>query len=321
MFNRFKLPLITFIIAAPLTSQSIAVDLDKLHFLIPGGAGGGWDRTARGIGNVLVKEGIVDQVSFENLSGGGGGKAISHLIETAKRQPNTLMVNSTPIVVRSLNGILPQSFRDLTPVAATIADYGAIVTSANSKYTSWVDVVKDFIDNPSKIKIAGGSARESMDHLVIALALKNEGFEPQKIHYASYGARATEALLSNEAELLSTGLSEVLELSKSGQMKILAITAQNRLDFAPDIPTLTEYGNNTVFANWRGFFAAPGASQEQVNKWNHALQKMYKTDEWQKIKRHNGWIDNYKADKDFHTFLEGQERYMRHLKSKLGFLK
>ncbi|MFY2508598.1 tripartite tricarboxylate transporter substrate binding protein [Vibrio pectenicida] len=323
MFKKLKLPLIAFIIAGPLTSQSIAADIDKLHFLIPGWAGGGWDMTARGIGDVLVKEEIVDQVSFQNLSGGGGGKAISHLIETAKRQPNTLMVNSTPIVVRSLNGIFPQSFRDLTPVAATIADYGAIVTSANSQYTSWVDVVKDFIDNPRKIKIAGGSARGSMDHLVIAAAFKNEGFDPRKVRYISYnaGAKATAALLSGETTLLSTGLGEVLELSKSGQVKILAITAPKRLEVAPDTPTLTEYGNNTIFANWRGFFAAPGTSQEQVDKWNHALQKMYKTDEWQKIKSRNGWIDNYKADKDFYTFLEGQEKQIGRLMSELGFLK
>ncbi|MCV5941588.1 tripartite tricarboxylate transporter substrate-binding protein, partial [Escherichia coli] len=87
------------------------------------------------------------------------------------------MVNSTPIVVRSLSGIFPQSFRDLTPVAATVADYGAIVTSADSPYSSWEDVVKAFKENPRKVKVAGGSARGSMDHLVIAAAFKGEGFD------------------------------------------------------------------------------------------------------------------------------------------------
>ncbi|MGR5471173.1 tripartite tricarboxylate transporter substrate binding protein, partial [Vibrio astriarenae] len=82
----------------------------------------------------------------------------------AERQPDTLMVNSTPIVVRSLTGIFPQSFRDLTPVAATIADYGAIVAPADSQYNSWEDVVSAFESNPRKVKIAGGSARGSMDH-------------------------------------------------------------------------------------------------------------------------------------------------------------
>ena len=87
------------------------------------------------------------------------------------------MVSSTPIVVHPEK---EESFRGLTPIAAIISDYGAIVTTPNSKYTSWIDVVKDFYTNPNKINIAGGSATENMDHLVIALALKNEGFEPQK---------------------------------------------------------------------------------------------------------------------------------------------
>ncbi len=137
MLKVLKPTLAASIIAASFSFHAFAADVEKLHFLIPGGAGGGWDMTARGTGDVLVKSDIVENVSFQNLSGGGGGKAIAHLIETAERQPDTLMVNSTPIVVRSLTGIFPQSFRDLTPVAATIADYGAIVTSADSKYNTW----------------------------------------------------------------------------------------------------------------------------------------------------------------------------------------
>jgi len=50
--------------------------LDSIHFLIPGGAGGGWDGTARGTGEALTNAGLVGSASFENMSGGGGGKAI-----------------------------------------------------------------------------------------------------------------------------------------------------------------------------------------------------------------------------------------------------
>jgi hypothetical protein len=45
---------------------------EKVHFLIPGGAGGGWDGTARGVGKALVDSGILKHASFENMSGGGG---------------------------------------------------------------------------------------------------------------------------------------------------------------------------------------------------------------------------------------------------------
>ena len=69
MFKSFMRQLVCVFITAPLASQSIAAEIEKLHFLIPGTVGGGWDNTARGIGDVLVKEEIVDQVSFKNLSG------------------------------------------------------------------------------------------------------------------------------------------------------------------------------------------------------------------------------------------------------------
>ncbi|MCG7499533.1 tripartite tricarboxylate transporter substrate binding protein [Vibrio sp. Of7-15] len=308
---------------ATLSSSAFASELEKLHFLIPGGAGGGWDMTARGTGDALIKSDLVEQVSFQNLSGGGGGKAIAHLIETAKRQEDTLMVNSTPIVVRSLTGIFPQSFRDLTPVAATIADYGAIVVAADSKFTSWEQVSAAFKENPRSVKIAGGSARGSMDHLVVAAAFKGEGFDARKVRYIAYdaGGKAMAALLSGETQLLSTGLGEVLEMSKNGQVRILAVTAPERLPAAPNIPTLKEYGNETVFANWRGFFAAPGTSQEKLDEWNQALSKMYKTEQWATVRDRNGWIDNYKADKDFYKFLEDQEKQMGDLMRELGFLK
>ncbi|MEM9551593.1 MAG: tripartite tricarboxylate transporter substrate binding protein, partial [Pseudomonadota bacterium] len=46
--------------------------VDKIHFLIPGGAGGGWDGTARGTGEALTNAGLVGSASYENMSGGGG---------------------------------------------------------------------------------------------------------------------------------------------------------------------------------------------------------------------------------------------------------
>lgn len=325
MLTSFKKQITASMIAATfaLSGSTIAADLEKIHFIIPGGAGGGWDMTARSTGDVLLKSDIIEQASYQNLSGGGGGKAIAHLIETAERQPDTLMVNSTPIVIRSLSGIFPQSFRDLTPVAATIADYGAIVVNKDSKYTSWEQVVADFEKDPRSVKIAGGSARGSMDHLVAAAAFKGEGFDARKVRYIAYdaGGKAMAALLSGETPLLSTGLGEVLEMSKSGQVRILAITAPKRLESAPDIPTLTEYGNDTVFANWRGFFAAPGTPQAKIDEYREAFDKMYETDQWAVVRDRNGWIDNYKADKDFYVFLEDQELLMGNLMRELGFLK
>ena len=74
------------------TTSSVAID--KLHFVIGGGAGGGWDGTARGTGEALTKAGMLSSASFENMSGGGGGKALAYMINT--KPANTVLVQSTP---------------------------------------------------------------------------------------------------------------------------------------------------------------------------------------------------------------------------------
>ena len=96
-----------------------------MHFIIGGGAGGGWDGTARGTGEALTKAGMLKSASFENMSGGGGGKALSFLINT--KPENTILVQSTPLVLRSItrhkgyvkgDGVL--SYKDVVPIAGVI---------------------------------------------------------------------------------------------------------------------------------------------------------------------------------------------------------
>ena len=296
-----------------------------IHFLIPGGAGGGWDGTARGVGKVLVDTKIIKKASYQNLSGGGGGTAIAHLINTkdSNQAKKTLMVNSTPLIQRSLSKVFPQSFRDLIPVAGVIADYGAIVVRKNSKYTDWKQVVADFKRDPKRVKVAGGSTAGSLDHIVVALAIKNAGGDPTKLIYVSYdaGGEAMAATLAGETAMLSTGLGEALELARAGAVRILAISAPERIDEAPGIKTLKEQGSDTVFANWRGFFAAPGTSNAKVRDYNRALKKMYKTPEWEEVRKKNGWVNNYIAGPtDFYKFLEDQEKEVRGVLTDLGFL-
>lgn len=295
----------------------------KVHFLIPGGAGGGWDGTARGVGKALVDAGIIEHASFENMSGGGGGKALNHLISTAKRQQGTLMVNSTPIIIRSLQGVFPQSFRDTTPIAAVIADYAAFVVPNKSKYKSWKEVIADFKKNPSSVKIAGGSVKGSMDHLVPAMAVEAAGEDPLKLVYVPYdaGGKAMAGLLSGDTQVLSTGFGEALGLARQGEVRILAVTSDERLAQAPDVPTLKELGYDVSFANWRGFFGAPGLPAEKAEGYRAMLSKMYKTADWETIRNNRGWQDLYKPGDDFVNFLEKQEKDLGGMMKKLGFLK
>jgi putative tricarboxylic transport membrane protein len=296
--------------------------LDDIHFLIPGGAGGGWDGTARGTGEALTKAGIVKTTSFENMSGGGGGKAIGYLIENAKSNANTLMVNSTPIVIRSLTKVFPQNFRDLTMVAGTIGDYAAFIVNKNSPYTTFNELLEDFKKDPRKIAIGGGSVPGSMDHLVAAMAFEAAGEDPTQVKYIAYdaGGKAMAALLSGEIAVLSTGLSEAIALAEAGEIRILATTASNRVPAVPEVQTLKEQGINAEFVNWRGFFAAPNLPESQRQQYIQAFDAMYKTPEWEAVRARNGWVNIYNPGDDFTAFLEQQEKVIGDLMRKLGFL-
>lgn len=305
-----------------LATPVVSAEVDELHFLIPGGAGGGWDGTARGVGKALLDSGLLGQASFENMSGGGGGKALNHLISTAARQEKTMLVNSTPIIIRSLTGVFPQSFRDLTPIASVIADYAAFVVPKDSKYTSFKQIIADFKKDPRSVKIAGGSVKGSMDHLVPAMVILAAGEDPLKLIYVPYdaGGKAMAGLLSGDTQVLSTGFGEALGLANQGEVKILAVTSNERLDQAPDVPTIKELGYDVTFANWRGFFGIPNLSQEKAKSYQALLKEMYATPEWEQIRKQRGWQNLYQPGDDFYAFLEEQEKAIGDIMRELGFL-
>lgn len=296
--------------------------IEKIHFLIPGGAGGGWDGTGRGTGEALTKSGLVGSASYENMSGGGGGKAIAYLIENAESNHGTLMVNSTPIVIRSLTKVFPQSFRDLSLVAGTIGDYAAIVVSKDSEINDMAGLIAAYKADPKKVAIGGGSVPGGMDHLVAAMAMQAGGEDPTKVKYIPYdaGAKAMAGLLSGEVIALSTGFSEAVEQAKAGEVKIIGVTSDERVPAFEDAPTLKEQGLDTSFVNWRGFFAAPGLPEEKLKAYQDVLTKMYETEEWEAVRARNGWVNIHNSGDDFMTFLEDQEKVIGDLMKQLGFL-
>ena len=302
-----------------------SIAMDKIHFVIGGGAGGGWDGTARGTGEALTKSGMLKSASFENMSGGGGGKALAFMINTQPK--NTILVQSTPLVLRSItrhegyvsgSGVL--SYKDVTPIAGVIGDYGAIAVAKDSPYKNFKDVVDAYKKNPSSIKMAGGSVRGSMDHLIGALAFQAAGANPNDVAYIPYdaGGKALAGLLSGETQIISTGLGELM--GARDQVRIIGITAPSRVADAPDAPTLKEQGYDVQFVNWRGFFGPPNMSNKDKKALSAMLGKVMKTPEWEAVRKRNAWVNIYNSDKDFVKFLEKQTVEMTALMKKLGVI-
>ena len=254
-------------------------------------------------------------------SGGGGGRAIAHLIEV--NDPGVMMVNSTPIVIRSLQGVFPQSFRDLTPIAGTIGDYATLVVHNESAIQDFGQLVAALKADPSGVAIGGGSVAGGMDHLVAALIVRQTGGDPTALKYIPYdaGGKAMAGLLSGEIQALSPGFSEGIELARQGEVRILCVTAPARLEVSAETPTCDEAGApGSEFVNWRGFFAAPDIPEAQANSYRQALAEMYETDAWVEVRDRNGWVDIFNSGDDFTAFLEAQEQQIGDLMRELGFL-
>ena len=307
------------------TTSSFAIE--KLHFIIGGGAGGGWDGTARGTGEALTKAGFLKSASFENMSGGGGGKALAFMINT--KPANTILVQSTPLVLRSItrhkgyvtdggSGVL--SYKNVVPIAGVIGDYGAIAVAKDSPFKNFKDVVDAYNKDPSSVKMAGGSVRGSMDHLIGALAFQVAGANPNNVIYVPYdaGGKALAGLLSGETQLISTGLGELMGARE--QVRIIGITAPERVADAPDAPTLKEQGYDVQFVNWRGFFGPPGMSSSMKNEIAKMLGDVQKTPEWEVVRKRNAWVNIYNPGDKFISFLENQTVEMTALMKKLGVI-
>ncbi len=311
----------TLLTALLLALAGTAAAAERLHFLIPGGAGGGWDRTARGVGQALTESGLVAQIRYENMSGGGGGRAIAHLIEVDN--PHMWMVNSTPIVVRSLQSVFPQSFRDLTPIASIIGDYSVLAVQRDSDIRNLADFAARQRAAPRRMIIAGGSVPGGTDHIVAALLVKGVGNDPTTTKYIPYdaGGKAMAGLLSGEVQLLSSGFGEVVDMYEQGWVRLLCAASPERLARAPDVPTCNEAGaEDVVFVNWRGFFAPSGVDADLAAGYQTLLQEMRATPVWQAIRARNGWVDLYQPGEDFTRLLERQEQQIGTLMRELGLL-
>lgn len=304
-------------------SCSTALAAERLHLLIPAGPGGGLDSTARAIGNALQSGDIRAPVSYENMTGGGGGRALGHFVETAERQQQTLLINSTPLIVRSLQGLFPQSYRDVVPVAGLVAEYNAIVVRADADLLSWPQLLGQLEADPRSVTTGGGSVRGSLDHVVLAQALDAMGLNPRSIRYLPYdgGGKAMLALLGSEIDVLSTGIGETLSYVASGDVRVLAIAAEQRVAQLPDVPTFTELGTPVVFANWRGLFAPPGTSNETSAKLVEEITAARQRPEWQEAVQRYAWTSLEVTGSDFTTYLEDQEAQLKTILRKLGFIR
>ncbi|WP_297597585.1 tripartite tricarboxylate transporter substrate-binding protein [uncultured Cetobacterium sp.] len=295
-----------------------------VEIVAPGGAGGGWDLTARTVAKVLKDEKLIKvPTPVVNRPGGGGGVNLAYM-QNKKGNGQMISVYSPPLTLLKLTGTSEYGYTDTTPLASLISDYGAFVVKADSKYTSITDVMESLKKDPKSVKIGGASAAGSMDHIQFLLMAKAAGVENLKdIDYVSFQESGITQVLGGHIDLFSTGLSETEGLLQSGQLRALASTADKRVGegVVAEVPTCKELGINGVFKNWRGLFANPQVPEYVTITWTQTLQKMVETDGWKNALKRNGWDSNFLVGEEFKAFLKQQDEESRAILQEIGMLK
>jgi putative tricarboxylic transport membrane protein len=190
------------------------------------------------------------------------------------------MVNGTSIVIRSLNREFQQTFRDITTVCTITAEVFGILVAGNSPHRTIGDLTAALKANPRAARFGGGSPRGGIDHVAAALYMREGGADARAMQYVAYdgGGRAMAGVLGNEVQVLVMPYTEAASQIASGQLRLLAVMNERRLQDIPAIPTLAENGMpRATLANVRAFFMAPGTPQARVDAFADLIERLIRT--------------------------------------------
>lgn len=301
-------------------SEAKQTNIQYIHFLIPGSLGGGWDTTARETGKALLSTGLVERIYFENFVGAGGGRALMDLVNHPKKHSNTLMVQSTPLILRNLTGVVDYGYRDITPISILIAEYQALVVPIDSKLNSVDDLIQAITASPVRNPILGGSSLGSLDHITFALIAQAGHLPIAKLRYVPTdgGGDAMLQLNRGVGVALVSGIGEVMGAYRNKEIKVLGISSGHRLTNFPNVPTFKEQGFDVEFANWRGFFASSSISADKVRYFKNLLHELNQTKFWTETRDTQAWQELFLQGDEMRRFLHEQEKMMNQALTSLG---
>lgn len=199
-----------------------------------------------------------------------GGAATIGAAAVARAQPDgytLLMSNSAPLSIspalfdRPLYDPL-KSFRHLAyvgDVPTVLAVHPSLPVNDFAGFVAWARAQKDPVPFGS-----GGQA--SVGHIVGELLAQKAGLKMMHVPYKGAGPMRSD-LLGGQIKVAVDALPQNLPLRKSGQLRLLAVTAARRVAQAPDLPTVAELGHPELVAeNFVGVSAPAGlpAAVEQA---------------------------------------------------------
>ncbi len=312
---------------AAFAAPSAAFEPQNPECIAPANPGGGWDFTCRQVGKALFdQKKTPGPVQVTNKAGGGGAVAFAEVVAKRNDDNNLIVAASTATTTRLAQGQFAGLTADQVRWVGTVgADYGVIGVTKDSPYKSLSDLLEAVKADPTKVSIAGGSAVGGWDHLKVLIAAKAAGIENvRSIKYVAYqgGGEAVTQLVGGHVQAFSGDISEALGFMESGDLRVLAVLAPERLpgDLG-NIPTAKEQGIDALGANWRGFYAPGGMSDEAYDYWSNTIAEVYASDEWKKVMSDNGLMPFGKSGAELTEFVKQQVDDIKAISKDIGLIK
>ena len=252
----------------------------NLTLIVPYGAGGGTDITARllalDLGPVLGKT-----VTVENRGGGGGWVGWGALA-AAKPDGYTIGYLNVPSMYAGyLDKQIGRKERleSFTPIINHVIDYNIWAVRADSPFKTVKDVIDAAKKTPDTITISAFGAG-SDDHIAILSMQAETGTKFIIVHSKSTAEAKTQAL-GGHLHVLAANVSEVAQEVRAKQFRLLGVMSPTRSRFLPEAPTFKEQGFNQVWSVTRGIAAPAKLDRKVETTLTAALEKVIGSKEHQ----------------------------------------
>lgn len=283
-----------------------------ITLVVPWGAGGGTDATARIVASLLEDE-LGQRVNVVNRTGGSG--VVGHTaIARARPDGYTLGLATVEIGMMHWQGLTDLTHGEYTPIALMNEDPAAVQVKADSPHQTIQDLVEQIRAQPGRLQ-ASGTGQGGIWHLAIAGMLDDLGLGAGAVIWvpSDGSAAGLRDLVAGGVQIVGSSLPEARSLIDAGRVRSLAVMAADRAELFPDVPTLEEeVGSGWQIGSWRGIVGPKGLPPEVVAVLGEALQNVYNSDEYREFMAAQGYGVRWLAGQDFGAFMaQSDERLGR----------
>ena len=295
-----------------------------VEFIVPAGAGGGQDRTARIIQKILQDDGVVTTpINIVNKGGGGGNIAYGYL-QQFKSDGHYLATASPTLVTNHILGSSPVSYTDVTPIAILYSEYIGYAVKADGPIKSGADLIERLKKDPESLTFAFGTSRGNANHIAVAHVAKAAGVDVKRLKVVIFKSSidAATALMGGHVSVVATPTSTFVPVLASGKLRLVGIAAPTRQGgvFAK-VPTWKEQGIDVVMPSYRMVIGPRDMTAAQIAFWDQAFARLPKNPEWQKELERNDWENSYMNSSRSREFLSEQAQGYRASLVELGLVK